>query len=263
MPFTRLNTLVEQGLKVIVYGRSGVGKSTFLAQSVENDKLADVAYVDVEGGLMKTIEADPRIWYLQPESISKAGGDLQALLTSKDGSNVRTIIVDSVSMALQGEVLAASAGEQFVSPLHYGVATNVMTRMIDQSMKSNRHLFMVAGEGEIMLNGAAQGRRPSMNPAAWQTLQHRADLILFMIGDDAGNIRLMYRERVLPDGYRITAKVRAAKMLPALDEFAQKQGLTNPRYPGTIVIGNVKDPSVPRLGMNDLFDIYHKSVYGE
>lgn len=267
MPFVQMD-IGKQPLRVLVYGQPGVGKTAFAARAALHPELQPVGIADIERGAKTVPELSGKLMYAEPNTTDELVNDLKPII-EVNGTKLKALIIDSLSALHRNEVRASAVRRgdpTFLSPQDYGVAQTREARLMDMITKASMHQIFTALPREDVkdVNGVPtpQRMRPDLTPAFWNEVAGRMDMIFYVLRTKDGHIRLMYREYIMPNNYTFVAKCRGDGMLRGLDEFAKKQGLTNPAYPNTIVLGSVIDPSIPQIGFEVLYTIYLESLKG-
>ena len=93
------NDVVNNGLRVLVYGQAGAGKTTLIST------LPNPVIVSTEGGLLSLKEY--KIPYIEVTSIAGLGDVFQWLMESEESKTYKSVALDSISeiaeVVLSGE----------------------------------------------------------------------------------------------------------------------------------------------------------------
>lgn len=85
------------GINMLVYGQAGAGKTHFAASAQDVPEMADVLFLDVEGGLMTVAERGD-VSAVKIESVDQLEEAFWALQQGKPGfDGFRTVVIDSIS----------------------------------------------------------------------------------------------------------------------------------------------------------------------
>lgn len=144
----------QSGVKILVYGQSGAGKTTLIKTAPQPIILS------TEGGLLSLQDCD--IPYIEIHTLDELGEALNFLSQSKEGLQFKTVALDSISEIAE-VVLSASKVGLKDGRAAYGEMNDVMTKVI-RSFRDlpNRHVYFSAKLDKTLTDTGTMLYAPSM-----------------------------------------------------------------------------------------------------
>lgn len=176
--------VASSGLKVLVYGQAGAGK-TYLIRT-----LPDPLILSAESGLLSLQDCD--IPYIEINSVGELGEIYQWLMSSEEAKRYKSVALDSISeiadVVLSEEKISTKDGRAA-----YGNMNDRMTQMIRAFRDlPDRHVYFSAKVEKVQTESSALLYAPSMpGKTLAQSLPYFFDevLALRLIEDEEGNVQ--------------------------------------------------------------------------
>ncbi len=261
------------GLRGMVYGDQGTGKTSFAVSAYKHPALRKVAVLDTDKGLHSVAAWDSEnILFANIES-SK---DLdyiaeQAMKNQLPYSEFNTWILDTASVWFDRELMAIAQREfsngkrpmpEQIQLQDYKEAIARLVRITDKFIVGGKHMIMTSQYADYGPTPDKPNRnferRPKISDKAWAELSARSRFIWYVFQSPNGNVNLLTHPLVLPSGMIIAAKTSNAEFSHRLLEMSHKD--ESGKNTGVITIGNRFDESVPRLGFDYFYQIYCESL---
>ena len=174
----------QNGVKVLVYGQSGAGKTTLIKTAPKPIILS------AEGGLLSLQDCD--IPYIEIHNLDELGEALNFLQQSEEGKKFETVALDSISEIAE-TVLSESKIGLKDGRAAYGEMNDVMAKVI-RSFRDlpNRHVYFSAKIDKTTTDTGAVLYAPSMpGKTLSQQLPYFFDevLALRVVADKDGQIQ--------------------------------------------------------------------------
>jgi len=178
------NDVVNNGLRVLVYGQAGAGKTTLIST------LPNPVIVSTEGGLLSLKEH--KIPYIEVSNIAELGDVFKWLTESEESKAYKSVALDSLSeiaeVVLSGEKKTNKDGRAA-----YGETNDRMTQII-RSFRDlpGRHVYFTAKADKLQTDTGALLWSPSMpGKTLTQSLPYFFDEVLALrpVQDDDGTIK--------------------------------------------------------------------------
>lgn len=253
------------GIRVLLIGETGVGKTSVAASCAAHADLSPVLVADSDFGL-SSVTFVKGLRRADGSSAEKLFAISQELL-KPDGTRrglyngVKTLVIDSLS-ALRDQALmeearrAALAGKRldgFTSErqdwLHLG---NMVRESINQLRRAGFNIIMTAGVNSDVANGITVKEYAGINDNLRKSIEHMCDWIFPVVrnGDKFG---LLIAER---EGYPVRrARARNHKLQKALIDLTIKQGTERGMKPEEAKGWYFRtDPEEPTLSI--FYDLY-------
>lgn len=147
-------TYAQSGVKILVYGQAGAGKTTLIKTAPKPIILS------AEGGLLSLQDSD--IPYIEIHNLDELGEAMNFLLQSKEGQQFQTVALDSISEIAE-VVLSASKIGLKDGRAAYGEMNNIMAKVI-RSFRDlpSRHVYFSAKMDKTTTDTGAMLYTPSM-----------------------------------------------------------------------------------------------------
>lgn len=147
-------TYAQSGVKILVYGQAGAGKTTLIKTAPQPIILS------AEGGLLSLQDSD--IPYIEIHNLDELGEALTFLTQSEEGQQFRTVALDSISEIAE-VVLSASKIGLKDGRAAYGEMNDTMAKVI-RSFRDlpNRHVYFSAKMDKTSTDTGAMLYAPSM-----------------------------------------------------------------------------------------------------
>lgn len=241
-------------IKVLVYGKPGVGKTTFAASAQDHPELRDVLVINVEGGLLSVSDKNLLVADVgRNDDASTNGKTMQDvedvawnIFTRKPGyEKIKTVVVDSLTelQARDLEDLVAKGRERKpkkpdgtlrtadeIFQEDYGQDTARMRRIFRMLRDAPINLVCTALTKSVMPANVARGQTaepievlPNLTNKVGESLMGYMDFVWFFYKDADGNRAILTQTKGV-----YQAKTR-------YDKFQQAIGT------------NVKNPNLPDL----------------
>lgn len=199
-------SVASSGVKVLVYGQSGVGKTTLIRTT------PSPIILSAEAGLLSLAGSD--IPYIEVHSLAELAEIWMWLARSKDAAKYKTVCLDSISEI--AEVCLAEAKQTLKDGrAAYGEMADRMAKMIRAFRDlSGRHVYFTAKIDKSESDTGARLFAPSMpGKTLTQQLPYYFDevLALRLVNDKDGNT---VRSLMCAPDTMWTAKDRSAKLDP-------------------------------------------------
>lgn len=147
-------TYVQSGVKILVYGQAGAGKTTLIKTAPKPIILS------AEGGLLSLQDSD--IPYIEIHNLDELSEALNFLTQSEEGRQFRTVALDSISEIAE-VVLSASKIGLKDGRAAYGEMNDIMAKVIRSFRDlSNRHVYFSAKLDKTATDTGAMLYTPSM-----------------------------------------------------------------------------------------------------
>lgn len=266
------------GLQVLVYGDTGVGKTTFAASAYRHPDLRRVGILDTDVGLTSISHwSDPGLTFASVEK----SADIQevaigAISNKPPFDEYRTWVVDSLSKWVTEDMRDISEREYSRAPgkrghvdavqiQDYKEMTARISRLSDGLKSTKRNVIFTAAVADIGMTAdnpnAFTERRPHMPNAIWKDIAYKMDCIWYIFRRPDGTINMLTRSVVLPNGATIQAKTRNTRFAQAL-MLASVTG-DDGKPSGIVQIGHQDEPeSGNYLDFARIYDLYINSVKG-
>lgn len=264
-----------QGFKGIIYGESGVGKTSFAVSAAVHPDLQKVAVLSVDRGLNTVVGLDGENVFSAEIDTSVEIKAVGKRLVNRDVAlnDFRTLIVDGVTQLIERDLRWIAENEYAKKPAErvaelnqlqdWNLQNRIMASALDTIDAGKRVTIYTALDG--VYDPSAQkpnrkpSRRPRMNDAAWETFVQRMDFVWFMYSMPNGAIHL--QTQPITQGGRLTyCKTRNVSFSNALLELSIKD---NGKPSGVLVIGHRTDPTVPQIKFDKFYDLYLEATKGE
>jgi phage nucleotide-binding protein len=190
MKIKQTNELTNAGVKVLVYGASGAGKTTLISS------LADCIVLSAEGGLLSLSKFNiPYIEITDMETLEEA---YQWFSSSKEASQFKSVALDSISEIAE-VVLAAEKAKSRDPRAAYGNMQDIMTGYIRKFRDlSERHVYFSAKMEKVQDEMGRIMYGPSMPGAKMgQLLPYYFDEVLALRvehNEDSETVRMLQTE---------------------------------------------------------------------
>ena len=190
MKIKQTNELTNAGVKVLVYGSSGAGKTTLISS------LADCIVLSAEGGLLSLSKYNiPYIEITDMETFEEA---YQWFSSSKEASQFKSVALDSISEIAE-VVLAAEKAKSRDPRAAYGNMQDIMTGYIRKFRDlSERHVYFSAKMEKVQDEMGRIMYGPSMPGAKMgQLLPYYFDEVLALRvehNEDSETVRMLQTE---------------------------------------------------------------------
>lgn len=263
------------GLQVLVYGDTGVGKTTFAASAYRHPDLRRVGILDTDVGLTSISHwTDPGLVFASVESstgIQEVA--LGAIANKPPYDEFRTWVVDSLSKWVTEDMRGISEREYSRAPgkrghvdavqiQDYKEMTARISRLSDGLKATKRNVIFtaaVADVGATADNPNFTERRPHMPNAIWKDIAYKMDCIWFIFRRPDGSINMLTRSVVLPNGGTVQAKTRNTRFAEAL--MAASRVGDDGKPSGIIQIGHQDEPESGKyLDFAKIYQLYLDSV---
>ncbi|MBQ9564809.1 MAG: ATP-binding protein [Synergistaceae bacterium] len=176
--------VTSNGVKTLVYGQAGVGKTTLIRT------LPSPVILSAEGGLLSLQDSD--IPYIPVSSISELGEVYEWLLRSEESHKFKSIALDSISEIAE-VVLSEEKKNSKDARAAYGSMNDRMAQLIRAFRDlPGRHVYFSAKIEKSTTDTDALLFAPSMpGKSLTQSLPYFFDevLALRLIQDEEGNVR--------------------------------------------------------------------------
>lgn len=188
-------------VKLLLYGGPGRGKTFFAAEAQGNPDLADVLFVNIEGGLLTVSDRDVTAIDIGKNDDGSSNhniiGDLEkvvwALATKQPGyDTVKTVVVDSVSelQTRDLEDLVKNAGKHDIDVREqrdYGIDTNRLKRVLRQLKDLNLNVIFTAIYKEITNDsGKVIEICPALTDKVKEALMAYVDFVWYLYTEGEG-----------------------------------------------------------------------------
>ncbi len=182
--FKSTKGVTSNGVKMLVYGQSGVGKTTLIRT------LPAPIILSAEGGLLSLQDSD--IPYVSVSSIADIGDTYEWLLKSEESKKFKSVALDSIS-EISEVFLSVEKKNTKDARAAYGSMNDRMTQLIRAFRDlPGRHVYFSAKMEKSTTDTDALLYAPSMpGKTLTQSLPYFFDevLALRLIQDDEGNVR--------------------------------------------------------------------------
>ena len=176
--------VTSNGVKMLVYGQAGVGKTTLIRT------MPDPVILSAEGGLLSLQDSD--IPYITVSTIGEIGEVYEWLLRSEASRKFESIALDSISEIAEC-VLSEEKKNSKDARAAYGSMNDRMSQLIRAFRDlPGRHVYFSAKMEKAQTDTDALLYAPSMpGKTLTQSLPYFFDevLALRLIQDDEGNVR--------------------------------------------------------------------------
>lgn len=267
------------GLQVVVYGDTGVGKTTFAASAYRHPDLRRVGILDTDGGLTSISHwDDPSLSFALIDSSADIEAVALGSLANKPPYNeFKTWVVDSITRWQVADMREISEREYEKAPgrrgnsidtvqiQDYKEMTARLSRLADGLKSTGRNVIFTAAvtdTGVTPDNPNFTERRPLLSNAIWKEIAYKMDCIWYVFRRPDGSINLLTRDVVLPNGGVIKAKTRNTRFSAAL--MAASRVGEDGKPSGVIQIGHQDEYDTDNyLDFAGIYDLYIKSVKGD
>lgn len=264
------------GLQILVYGDTGVGKTTFAASAYRHPQLRRVGILDTDGGLTSISHwSDPGLVFASVDGTANIEEVAMGAIGNKPPFNeFNTWVVDSLSRWVTDDMREISEREFVRNPgkrgnsidtvqiQDYKEMTARISRLSTGLKASRRNVIFTAALADIGAtpdNPNFSERRPHMPNAIWKSISHMMDCIWWVYRRPNGGIYALTRSVVLPTGGIVVAKTRNDRFATALLERSERDEQGKPT--GVIQIGHQDEPNTDKfLDMAKIYQIYLDSV---
>lgn len=264
------------GLRVMLYGDSGVGKTTLAASAYRHPDLRRVGILDTDVGLTSISHwSDPNLVFARIERSDEIQEVAMGSISNTPPYNeFRTWVVDSVSKWVTDDMRGISEREYAKAPgkrghvdavqiQDYKEMTARISRLSDGLKSTGRNLILtaaVADVGATVDNPNFTERRPHMPNAIWKDVAYKMDCIWYIFRRSDGSLNMLVSPTVLPNGGTIQAKTRNSRFMEALMGVSV-MGEDGKRS-GVIQIGHRDEPegSNKYLDFAGIYDLYVNAV---
>ena len=150
-------SIVSTGIKVLVYGAAGVGKTTLIKT------LPNPIILSSEGGLLPLIDA--KLPYIEVHTLAEMREAYTWLAQSEDAKQYESIALDSISEL--AEVVLAEAKSQTKDPRKaYGTMQDIMIPLMRNFRDLPKHVYFSAkcerqqdGDGQLLYSPSMPGQK--------------------------------------------------------------------------------------------------------
>lgn len=171
--------LSKAGLKVMIYGRAGVGKTT-LAKTMPRPTLV----LDFEGGILALMN-EPEILVSPIQSISDLMLAVSELATD---THFRSVVFDGLSIFVKRRVQELRANRERVTWQEWQQLTNELRAAILPLLHLRKHILLTALSklNTARENGQEKivGIQPDLTPALMRDVVAACDLVGLLVYDD-------------------------------------------------------------------------------
>lgn len=171
--------LSKAGLKVMIYGRAGVGKTT-LAKTMPRPILV----LDFEGGILALMN-EPEILVSPIQSISDLMLAVSELATD---THFRSVVFDGLSIFVKRRVQELRANRERVTWQEWQQLTNELRAAILPLLHLRKHILLTALSklNTVRENGQEKivGIQPDLTPALMRDVVAACDLVGLLVYDD-------------------------------------------------------------------------------
>jgi hypothetical protein len=274
--FESLNQDNVGGLRILLYGDSNTGKTSFGVSASEHPALQKVGIFNIDENLHTAVGIDNN------EFVSKA--DVKSCLEIENVAKgdligkyetYHTWVIDSISRLADYELRDIAQKEYNREPSKRNQDVNQfqdyipymahMTRMLDTLTKGGKHIIITAEEQDTdpdplspnaKLRNRAKERRGKMNDALWAMMKYRFTNIWRMNRLNNGDINILVKSFVSPDGRTVYAKTKNSRFLQELCKLEREDA----RGLGLIRVANANDLNIPQISFSDIYNIWLKAT---
>ncbi len=209
-------------LKVLIYGRPGVGKTQFGATAQQHPDMKDVLFLNVEGGLLTVAGQGVFAADVGKGTSGKHNviSDLESVIFAIAGKkpgyeSINTIVVDSAS-EIQTKELEDSG-------LDYKTNTTTLKRVFRMLKDLNVNVvFTALANTEYKQNTTEpQSVSPGLTPKVGESLMGYVDCVWYYFKDSKGERCLLTNEKGV-----FRAKTRNAKFQSLIGEVVKNPNLS-------------------------------------
>jgi phage nucleotide-binding protein len=169
-------------MNILVYGRSGIGKTCFAAQAQDHPLMKNVLFADIEGGMM-TVAARSDIDAVPIRSMDEFTQLVQAFKNNDPAlEKYRTLVVDSFT-ELQRLNMDKICGQKQARIQDYGTSTTQLGDLVRVLRDMPIHVVLTALNREKKDGGEA-GKiievAPSLTEQLGKTVMGAVDMVWYM-----------------------------------------------------------------------------------
>lgn len=256
----------DRGLRYLLYGKSGAGKTTLSATAMAHPSMRDVLYINIDDGLTSIVHV-PGIKAVDIKKWSELEGEIKKL-SLPDGSRepgyngINTVVIDSVTkmsddfmynLAEQAVARGKRADTATREIQDWGKMSTQIEQSVNKLSQLGLHLILIAGEDvDKTAQGVVMAIGPAMNPALQRKILHMMDAVWY-VREREGKYSILVKPR---DIYYI--KTRNHLFAAALKEATEANAPTEEDKPLYSGWWPIRTPDAPTLAT--LYDIYLTSV---
>lgn len=198
-------------IKLLVFGRPGIGKTELAGKAQDSPDMADVLFINIEGGLLTINNGNVSAIDVGKKDDGASNGDIVgdiekiiwAIATKQAGfDTIQTIVIDSASelQTRDLEDIVVKAGKHDVDVRHqndYGLNTARLKRIFRSLKDLNVNVIFTAIEKVTMneSNTKIIEVAPALTDKVKEALMGYVDMVWYYYKDDAGKRWLMTDEK--------------------------------------------------------------------